>query len=88
VRMQLFKLANSSGHECVASRSSGGARPASSASFQPVTQTHHRSPSFRPGKLERGVMRSLPRESEKLSNSSDIRAQIVCSPPSPKPVRQ
>jgi hypothetical protein len=88
VRLQLFKLANSSEYECVASRSSGGATPASSASFQPVMLTHHRSPSFRPRKLEGGVMRSLPREYEKLSNSSDIRAQIVCSPSSPKPVRQ
>ena len=47
----------------VASSTTGGATPASKASFQRAAQRHHRSPGFKPGKSKAGlaVIRSFPR---------------------------
>lgn len=55
----------------VASRNTGGATPASSASFQREAQRHQRSPGVRPGNeyWGAGVMRSLPRDLVNSKNS-------------------
>ena len=45
------RSANSSVEMCVASRITGGAKPASSACVQRWAQRHQRSPGFTPGKL-------------------------------------
>jgi len=81
---------NSSADECVASRSTGAARFASSADFQRVTQTHHLSPGFNPGNPQSGtgVIRSLPSSTEKSRNSCVTFTQTVCRPTSSGPVRQ
>ena len=57
---------NSSADECVASRSTGGATPRSSACFQRETQMHQRSPGSNPAKPHSGcgVTRSLPISTE------------------------
>lgn len=83
-------VTNSMADEWVASRSTGGATPASSASFQRVTHRHHRSPGSSPGKSHSGcgVTRSLPCARENSRNSRVIFAHTVCKPTSPPPVRQ
>ena len=54
---------NSSAEACVASSTTGGATPASSASCQRAATTHQRSPGTRPGNIHCGcgVTRSFPR---------------------------
>ena len=83
-------VTNSTAEECVASRSTCGAIPASSASCQRVTHKHHLSPGLRPGKSHSGcgAIRSLPCSRENSRNSAVITAQTVCKPTSPGPVRQ
>ena len=81
--------ANSSAEACVASRTTGGATPASSASFQRSATTHQRSPGRSPGNIHCGcgVTRSLPRDTENSRNSSVMTAQMTWNPGS-LPVRQ
>lgn len=81
---------NSSAASWVDSSTTGGALPASKASFQREAQRHQRSPGLKPGKSNsgRGVERSLPRDFEKARNSSVTWAQTTCTPTSPRPVRQ
>ena len=75
---------------CVASSTTGGATPASSASSQRLTHRHHRSPGLRPAKRHwgRGVIKSLPRSSEKRKKSSVTRAHNTWVPRSSGPVWQ
>ena len=64
---------NSMVEACVASKMTGGAAPASKASFQRLTQRHQRSPGAEAGKAELRMRcdRSLPRERE---NSQKLRS--------------
>ena len=70
---------NSRAEMCVASRMTGGATPASSASFHRSAHRHQRSPGRRPGKPKcgTGVDRSFPRAAEKARNSAVISAQTT-----------
>src|SRR5690606_10263877 len=79
---------NSSTATCVAARYTGGATPASQASFQRDAHKHQRSPGFRPGKPGPGVIRSLPAAFENSRNSRVILAQTTCTPTSSRPVLQ
>src|SRR5262249_87512 len=84
------RVTNSRAEAWLASRSTGAARPCSSADFQRVTQTHHLSPGFNPGKPHSGigVTRSLPSSTEKSRNSRVTFTQTVCKPMSSGAVRQ
>ena len=66
----------------VHSRITGGARPASRASFQRFTHKHQRSPALSPANRHcgRGVTRSLPRSKEKSKKAWVMRAQTRCEP--------
>ena len=72
----------------VADKITGGATPASSASFHRLAHKHQRSPGFRPGKLNAGtgVLRSFPLNLVNARNSSLTCAQTICTPTSPAPV--
>jgi hypothetical protein len=64
MRLQLFKASELNCVRVHRSKSNGAATPASNASFQPVTQTHHRSPSFRVGKVGTRCARWLPERND------------------------
>ena len=72
----------------VPAKSTGGATPASRASFHRDAHRHHLSPGFKPGKLEpgTGVLRSLPWDLVYVKNSAVISAQITWVPRSWGPV--
>ena len=81
---------NSSADACVASSTTGGATPASSASCQRAATTHQRSPGSRPGNIHCGcgVERSFPADTENSRNSSVMTAQTAWKPGSRPSVRQ
>lgn len=73
----------------VASMTTGGATPASAASFHRMAHRHHLLPGFKPGKLDPlGVVRSLPLAAVKFKNSVVMIAQTTCEPWSDASVRQ
>ena len=71
-----------SAENSVADKMTGGATPASMASFQRLAQRHQWLPGFSPGNPDSGtgVLRSLPAVLEKAKNSAVISAQITCFP--------
>ena len=75
---------------CVPSRNTGGAFPATNASFQREAHKHHRSPGCTPGKrnLGTGVLRSFPTDFVKSRNSAVACTQITCNPRSFSSVEQ
>ena len=75
---------------CVASRSTGGAQPSSSACFHLFAQRHHLSPGFRPGNRISGlgVVRSLPALALNVRNASSTTTHTVWVPRSLESVLQ
>ena len=80
----------SNARRCVASKSTGQACPEFTAASHVRAQTHHESPAFNPGKLNRGagVTKSLPCSFAKLRNVSLTTQHTVCEPRSLSSVLQ